>query len=128
MYELAFLLFVSRWDITYTVCKVVQINWVYRSTCFFRHVLPNVMVLEIRGSECLPVNIPWLPYAFMVPSLVTDLTLDRCSMYMHSLEGILSPSMQLIHLSVVNAYHGFLVSSNCHILVSRSDHVTVNAF
>ncbi len=127
VYELAFLLFVSKWDITHTVCRVMQINWVYRSTCFFRHVLPNVTVLEIRGSECSPVNVPQLPYPFMVPSSVTDLTLNGCSMCMHSLEGILSPGMRLVHLSVVNVYHGFLISSNCHIPVSRSDHVTVNA-
>ncbi len=108
--ELAFLLFVSRWGVAHTVRKIVQVNWIYQSTCFFRRVLPNISVLEIRSSDCSPVNVPQIPYPFMVPSSVTDLTLDGCSLCMHSLEGMMSPGMRLVALSVFNIYHGFLVS------------------
>ncbi len=93
LYELAFLLFVSRWGVAHTICKIVQINWVYRSTCFFRHILRNVECLEIWGVSCSPVNLPHIPYLFMVPYLVHTLTLDGCSLCAHSLEGLMSPGM-----------------------------------
>lgn len=109
LYELAFLLFVSRWKAAHSIRTIVQINWIYRSTCFFRHVLRNVDRLEIRSEACSPVNVPHLPYPFMVPSLVNVLCLDGCSLRAHSLEGLMSPGMRLVELTLSNVYHGFMV-------------------
>ncbi len=35
VYELVFLLFLTRWGVAHTMCRVMQINWIYQSTCFF---------------------------------------------------------------------------------------------
>ncbi len=127
LYELAFLLFASWWGVAHTIRKIVQINWVYCSTCFFRHILRNVECLEIRGVSCSPVNLPHIPYPFMVPSSVHTLTLDGCSLHAHSLEGLMSPGMRLCDLSMSNLYHGFLVSSLFTARVRRSDILVVDS-
>ncbi len=107
--ELALIIFVYRWGLSLTLRRIMLINWIFRSTCFFMHSMPHVEVLEIIGRSCSPVNVPLIPYPFMVPPSIRRLVLQGCSLLGHSVDGMLLPGTLVEDLAVVCSYQGFMV-------------------
>ncbi|PBK59991.1 hypothetical protein ARMSODRAFT_982660 [Armillaria solidipes] len=68
--------------------RVVYDGWPLSHFCLFYGILPSVSDVVIRGDRLL--DGPTIPFSFMLPSMITDLSLKQCSFGEgHSLRAML---------------------------------------
>lgn len=71
--------------------------------------LPNVQRVVIENNLCTLHTVPDIPYPFLLPPSVQHLSLTRCRLLKHSVEGLLSPGTTLLSLVIASVQHGYMV-------------------
>lgn len=107
--EMALCIFLVWYELLDLVVSVRYLNWRIRPCCFFLYLLRNVRTVAIENDPCTLHTVIDILYPFLLPPMVQHLTLLRCRLLEHSIEGLLSPSTTLISLVVSSVQHSYMV-------------------
>ncbi len=106
-------------NIRKSIHTVIFHNWFFSPYCFFLHELPKVHTVHFLSDPGSPSTVPRIPYPFLLPPSVQHLVIRGYSLTGHSVEGMLSPDMNLVTLeldavddsAMVCLYPSFLIIS-----------------
>ncbi|KAK0482475.1 hypothetical protein IW261DRAFT_1418038 [Armillaria novae-zelandiae] len=90
--QIAVLSFVVRSTLTDVVHSVTFSNWHFMLYCFFLHAFTSVDMVRFISEPGTPATTSHIPYPYLLPGSIRHLVIHGCSLYGHSVEGLLSSS------------------------------------
>lgn len=114
--ELTLCIFLVRNVMLDAVESVRYTNWRLSPCYFFLYMLWKVCVVVIENDPCTLHTVLDIPYPFLLPPSVQDLTLVQCRLSEHSVEGLFSPGTILLRLVLDSVHCGALIRVSVSIL------------
>ncbi|KAK0474289.1 hypothetical protein IW261DRAFT_1423161 [Armillaria novae-zelandiae] len=90
--QIAVLSFVVRSALTDIVHSMTFSNWHFTPYCFFLHAFTSVDTVRFISEPGTPATTSHIPYPYLLPGSIRRLIIHGCSLYGHSVEGLLSSS------------------------------------
>lgn len=111
--EMALCIFLVHHGLLSAMESVHYINWHLTPCCFFLYLLQKVQEVVVENDPCTLGTVLNIPYPFLLPPTVRSLTLIRCQLTEHSVEGLFSPGTFLHQLVLTSIQGGDVVCVCC---------------